>query len=355
MTGAVTHDWQDEADVQCTIRNGRRVKIFTKIEDLGACPDPLPDINASLPSPPTVTDCTDCPAGPKCLWRFFAKYTIGGIWAAYGSPVFIGCRRTKDFPTWRFFNGSTPDCIFAIDVFAEECDEASDCSLTPPTAPDLPTGTATDLGAPLCDEVLTNKCWYRVLSSYTFLDNPDEEWSPVSYDSGTVTCGGAPGPTDWTFDFVTAAPTQRLRSGTSGYRSGRGNARPAKTPVPTRPASPASHRRPMAHPRRPANETLAIRNPPPRRPLPRLRGEGIPADDDRRRTARWSSTSTPKGAGMRSSSPRAGATTPSPPNGRPVDSPARKNPVAPSASCVLTASQNGRRSGATGGGKCCAG
>jgi hypothetical protein len=135
MTGAVTHDWPDEADVQCTIRNGRKVKIFTKIEDLGDCPDPLPDINTSLPSPPTVTDCTDCPAGPKCLWRFFAKYTIGGIWAAYGSPVFIGCRRTKDFPTWRFFNGSTPDCIFAIDVFAEECDEASDCSLTPPTAP----------------------------------------------------------------------------------------------------------------------------------------------------------------------------------------------------------------------------
>jgi hypothetical protein len=38
MTGAVTHDWQDEADVQCTIRGGRKVKVFTKIQDLGAVP-----------------------------------------------------------------------------------------------------------------------------------------------------------------------------------------------------------------------------------------------------------------------------------------------------------------------------
>jgi hypothetical protein len=157
MTGAVTHDWPDEADVQCTIRNGRKVKIFTKIEDLGACPDPLPDINTSLPSPPTVTDCADCPAGPKCLWRFFAAHSPTHVWTRTGTPTLIGCRRTKDFPTWRFFNGTTPDCIFAIDVFAEDCDEASDCSLTPPTPPALPVDgtTATSLGAPLCDEVLT--------------------------------------------------------------------------------------------------------------------------------------------------------------------------------------------------------
>jgi hypothetical protein len=235
MTGAVTHDWQDEADVQCTIRNGRKVKVFTKIENLGACPDPLPALNASLPSPPTVTDCTDCPAGPKCRWRFFAKYAIGASWTAHGSPVFIGCRRTKDFPAWRFYGGSTPDCIFAIDVFAEDCSDSTDCSETPPDAPDLPTGTATDLGAPLCDEVLDNKCWYDIESGYTFLDNPGEEWSPVSYVIGSVTCGGAPGPTDWTFRFVGGCPDAESQVWHKWVQIGAGTCTVGGDPCPTPP------------------------------------------------------------------------------------------------------------------------
>jgi hypothetical protein len=132
MTGAVTHDWQDEADVQCTIRGGRRVKVFTKIEDLGTCPDPLPDPTASLPSPPTVTDCTDCPDGSKCLWRFIAQY-VSGSWSII-SRTLVGCRRTKDYPAWTYVS----PCKRAIDLFGESCAVPGDCGATPPADPALP-------------------------------------------------------------------------------------------------------------------------------------------------------------------------------------------------------------------------
>lgn len=203
-TAAVTHDWQDEADVQCVIRGGRKVKVFTKVEDLGPCPDPIPDINASLPAAPTVTDCTDCPAGAKCCWRFFAAYTAGGAtWATYGTPVFLGCQRTKEFPAWRFYNGEPGACIFAKDVFDGDCNDATDCDpLTPPTAPDLPADgtTATSLGAPRCDDLLTcvRRITYSSEWSCEFSTWKGEELTDVpEYVPGSGICTTTAGSETW--------------------------------------------------------------------------------------------------------------------------------------------------------------
>jgi hypothetical protein len=195
------------------IRYTATIVSATVCTDDGDCPDPPDD--PGLPPTPTCSTC------PRCWYREEATPSCPGdgdevAIAGYDIHVIaVECSRPGTHSTAWVSAGTVVTDGITLNVYRRWvqtttiCASGADCDTPADRHIDSSLVASSDPaadGLPIqsCG-VLSNLCWFRVTSSYTFLDNPLEEWTTPGYDSSKH-CGGAPGPTAWTFDFVTGCP-----------------------------------------------------------------------------------------------------------------------------------------------------